>query len=586
MMDIVLLIIGIIIIILLVVLILRTGKEQPISFPSRDAVKSQLDVMQKDNRDSQSALRQEVSASMKENISFLSQQLTVNQKQASDEQIRMSRNQREQLDIIGTSQREELKAMSRNISSQLQQLEKRLATLEKNTESRLESIRGTMEKQLDSVRNENTSQLEKVRNTVDEKLQTNLESMNGAISGNLAQLEKRFATLEKNTENKLENIRGAMEKQLDGMRNDNTSQLEKVRNTVDEKLQTNLESMNGTISGNLSQLEKRFATLETSTENKLENVRTSVESQLKSIRDDNNRQLEQIRGTVDEKLQTTLEKKMNESFRLVSERLEQVYKGLGEMQSVAQGVGDLKKVLSNVKTRGILGEIQLGAILKEILTPEQYEENIATVPKSANRVEFAVKLPGTDEGKYVYLPIDSKFNGDRFAYLQEAYETGDKNAVAEAKKQLIEAVKKCAKDISEKYISPPYTTQFAVMFLPFEGLYAEVVNTKGLVEELQRTYKINVAGPSTMAAMLNSLKMGFQTLAIQKRSGEVWEVLGAVKTEFETFEKALAETQERLRKADDSLEKLVGVRTRQMNKKLSRIDKLDIEKTYKILETE
>ena len=520
MMDIVLLIIGIIIIILLVVLILRTGKEQPISFPSLDGVKSQLDVMQKDNRDSQSALRQEVSASMKENISFLSQQLTVNQKQASDEQIRMSRNQREQLDIIGTSQREELKAMSRNISSQLQQLEKRLATLEKNTESRLESIRGTMEKQLDSVRNENTSQLEKVRNTVDEKLQTNLESMNGAISGNLAQLEKRFATLE------------------------------------------------------------------TSTENKLENVRTSVESQLKSIRDDNNRQLEQIRGTVDEKLQTTLEKKMNESFRLVSERLEQVYKGLGEMQSVAQGVGDLKKVLSNVKTRGILGEIQLGAILKEILTPEQYEENIATVPKSANRVEFAVKLPGTDEGKYVYLPIDSKFNGDRFAYLQEAYETGDKNAVAEAKKQLIEAVKKCAKDISEKYISPPYTTQFAVMFLPFEGLYAEVVNTKGLVEELQRTYKINVAGPSTMAAMLNSLKMGFQTLAIQKRSGEVWEVLGAVKTEFETFEKALAETQERLRKADDSLEKLVGVRTRQMNKKLSRIDKLDIEKTYKILETE
>ena len=585
-MDIILLIIGIIIIILLVLLILRTGKQQEISFPDLDGVKSQLDVIQKDNRDSQSALRQEVSASMKENISFLSQQLIVNQKQASDEQIRMSKTQREQIDIIGTSQREELKAMSRNISAQLQQLEKRFETLENNTESKLENIRATMEKQLDGVRNDNTSQLEKVRSTVDEKLQTNLESMNGTISGNLTQLEKRFETLENNTEIKLENIRATMEKQLDGVKNDNAGQLEKVRQTVDEKLQTNLESMNGTISGNLTQLEKRFETLEKNTENKLENVRTSVESQLKNIREDNNRQLEQIRGTVDEKLQNTLENKMNESFRLVSERLEQVYKGLGEMQTVAQGVGDLKKVLSNVKTRGILGEIQLGAILKDILTPEQYEKNIATVPKSQNRVEFAVKLPGMEDGRYVYLPIDSKFNGDMFAYLQEAYETGDKNSVAEAKKQLIDAVRKCAKDISEKYISPPYTTQFAIMFLPFEGLYAEIVNTKGLVEELQRTYKINVAGPSTMAAMLNSLKMGFQTLAIQKRSGEVWEVLGAVKTEFETFEKALTETQERLRKADDSLEKLVGVRTRQMNKKLSRIDRKKKKKTCKILETE
>ena len=574
-MDIVLLITGIVIIILLVVLIIRTGRSQEISLPDFDGMKSQLDVMQKDNRDSQSALRQEVSASIKDNMSFLTQHVTANQKQAS-----------EQLDIIGSSQREELKSMSRNLASQLQQLESRFATLEKNTEARLENIRATMESQLDGVRKDNTSQLEKVRQTVDEKLQTNLESMNTGISANLSQLEKRFETLEKNTENKLENIRISMEKQLDGMRNDNTSQLEKVRQTVDGKLQINLESMNKTISGNLSQLEKRFETLETSTENKLENVRTSVEGQLKNIRDDNHKQLEQIRGTVDEKLQTTLENKMNESFRLVSERLEQVYKGLGEMQSVAEGVGDLKKVLSNVKTRGILGEIQLGAILKEILTPDQYEENIATVPKSANRVEFAVKLPGWDEGQYVYLPIDSKFNGDKFAYLQDAYETGDKNLIVSAKKDLIDAVKKCAKDISTKYISVPYTTQFAVMFLPFEGLYAEIVNTKGLVEELQRDYKINVAGPSTMAAMLNSLKMGFQTLAIQKRSGEVWEVLGAVKTEFETFEKALTETQERLRKADDSLEKLVGVRTRQMNKKLSRIDRLDIEKTYKILETE
>ena len=353
------------------------------------------------------------------------------------------------------------------------------------------------------------------------------------------------------------------------------SSQKEILSATGQALSRTMTDMDKKIQDQLKQLETRFATLESNIEMKLQGIRTTVENQLKDIREDNTKQLEQIRGTVDEKLQKTLESKMNESFRLVSERLEQVYKGLGEMQTVAQGVGDLKKVLSNVKTRGILGEIQLGAILKEILTPDQYEENIATVPRSKNRVEFAVKLPGAEDGKYVYLPIDSKFNGDRFAHLQDAYESGDSALIAAAKKELYEAIRKCAKDISEKYLSPPDTTQFAVMFLPFEGLYAEVVNTAGLVEDLQRTYKVNIAGPSTMAAMLNSLKMGFQTLAIQKRSSEVWAILGAVKTEFETFEKALNDTQHRLRQTEESLEKLVGVRTRQMNRKLSSIDKLD-----------
>ena len=353
------------------------------------------------------------------------------------------------------------------------------------------------------------------------------------------------------------------------------SSQKEILSATGQALSRTMTDMDKKIQDQLKQLETRFATLESNIEMKLQSIRTTVENQLKDIREDNTKQLEQIRGTVDEKLQKTLESKMNESFRLVSERLEQVYKGLGEMQTVAQGVGDLKKVLSNVKTRGILGEIQLGAILKEILTPDQYEENIATVPRSKNRVEFAVKLPGAEDGKYVYLPIDSKFNGDRFAHLQDAYESGDSALIAAAKKELYEAIRKCAKDISEKYLSPPDTTQFAVMFLPFEGLYAEVVNTAGLVEDLQRTYKVNIAGPSTMAAMLNSLKMGFQTLAIQKRSSEVWAILGAVKTEFETFEKALNDTQHRLRQTEESLEKLVGVRTRQMNRKLSSIDKLD-----------
>ncbi len=581
-MDIVLLITSIIIIVLLVIVIvmMKTGSEQKeISFPSLDNVKTQLESMQKDNRDSQAELRREVSASLKENMSFLSEQVTQGQSRAGDEQTKqiaaMANSQRQQLDIVGKSQLEQLSSMQKNIDQKLNDMDRNLTNQLKQLEARFATLEANTNSKLTDIRNDNTAQLDKVRQTVDEKMQTNLDTMSGSIANQMKSLETRFATLEANTTASLTDIR-----------NDNAAQLDKVRQTVDEKMQTNLDTMSGSIANQMKSLETRFATLESNIENKLQNVRNTVDSQLRAIRDDNNRQLEQIRGTVDEKLQNTLETKMNESFRLVSERLEQVYKGLGEMQTVAQGVGDLKKVLSNVKTRGILGEIQLGAILKEILTSDQYDENVATVPKSSNRVEFAVKLPGAEDGKYIYLPIDSKFNGDRFAHLQEAYETGDKNMVAVAKKELIDAVKKCAKDISDKYIEPPYTTQFAIMFLPFEGLYAEVVNSSGLVEELQRVYKVNVAGPSTMAAMLNSLKMGFQTLAIQKRSGEVWEVLGAVKTEFESFEKALTETQERLRKTEDSLEKLVGVRTRQMNRKLSKIDRLDPAETYKILGNE
>ena len=241
------------------------------------------------------------------------------------------------------------------------------------------------------------------------------------------------------------------------------------------------------------------------------------------------------------------------------------------MQTIASGVGDLKKVLSNVKNRGIIGEIQLGAILEEILSPEQYDREVATVPRSSNHVEFAVKLPGNGDGSFVYLPIDSKFPGDTFAALQDAYDSGSPEAVADAKKQLAAVIKKCAKDIRDKYVSPPYTTNFGIMFLPFEGLYAEVVNS-GLLETLRRDYNVTVTGPSTMAAMLNSLQMGFQTLAIQKKSSQVWEILGSVKTEFQTFAKVLEETQKHIKKVDDDLEKLVGVRTRQINRKLSSIE--------------
>lgn len=319
-------------------------------------------------------------------------------------------------------------------------------------------------------------------------------------------------------------------------------------------------------SKSLAQLEERLKTFSLTNEQQLDNIRHSVENRLNYIQEDNNKKLEEMRKTVDERLQQSIEEKMNRSFSLVNERLEQVYKGLGEMQSLAVSVGDLKKVLSNVKTRGILGEIQLSAILSEILSPEQYEENVATKKGSKNVVEFAVKLP-SDDDKFIYLPIDSKFPGDTYAALRDAIDEGDKIKIDLAAKALITRIKSEAKDIHDKYIDPPYTTEFAIMFLPFEGLYSEAVN-RGLVEILQLDYKVNIAGPSTMAALLNSLQMGFKTLAVQKRSAEVWEILGAVKQEFDKFGDVLEATQQRLDQANKELDKLVGVRTRQIQRKL------------------
>ena len=297
-------------------------------------------------------------------------------------------------------------------------------------------------------------------------------------------------------------------------------------------------------------------------------MRTKQENMLFIVKE----QLEEIRGTVDEKLQTTLEKRISESFKTVSSQLEQVYKGLGEMQSLANDVGGLKKIMSGVKTRGNLGEYQLAAILAEILAPEQYATNVATVPKSSERVEFAVKLPHEDGT--VYLPIDSKFPAETYAQLKDAQESGDRRAVEAAYKNLEAVIKSEAKDIRTKYVAVPYTTNFAIMFLPAEGLYAEVVS-RGMVELLQRDYQVNVAGPSTMAALLNSLQMGFKTLAIQQKSNYAWEVLGAVKTEFGKFEESLTKMQRYLDSTSKELDNLITTRSNQMSKRLRDVERLD-----------
>jgi DNA recombination protein RmuC len=295
--------------------------------------------------------------------------------------------------------------------------------------------------------------------------------------------------------------------------------------------------------------------------------------------------LEKMRETVDEKLHKTLEERLGQSFKLVSERLEAVQKGLGEMQTLANGVGDLKKVLSNVKTRGVLGEIQLGNILEQIMAPEQYASNVKTKHNSNDHVEFAIKLPGKDdEGKEVYLPIDAKFPQEHYVRLQTAYDEGDAIGVEVANKALVNSIKKFAKDIRDKYIDPPYTTDFGIMFLPIEGLFAEVVRQPELIAFLQREYKIIITGPTTLAAMLNSLQMGFKTLAIQKRSSEVWQILGAVKTEFGKFGDVLDRAQKKINEANKDLDSLVGTRTRMMMSKLKKVEELPATESVKLMD--
>ena len=340
------------------------------------------------------------------------------------------------------------------------------------------------------------------------------------------------------------------------------------------------QAANDALLAQLTMLEKKKKNLEDSNAVRLDGVRGALVQGLNVIRADNNKKLDEIRGTVEEKLQDTLQKRINDSFRTVSAQLEQVYKGLGEMQNLAADVGSLKQVLSGVKTRGILGEVQLGAILEQILAPGQYERNVATVPGSNNRVEFAVKLPG--QSGAVWLPIDAKFPGDTYAHLQAAQQRGDAAATAAMRKALYNVLRQEAKDIHEKYIEVPYTTSFGILFLPFEGLYAEVVSS-GVTEILQRDYQITVAGPSTMAALLNALQMGFRTLAIQKRSGEVWTILGAVKTEFEKFGAGLQQMQRHLNQTGSDLEELIGPRSRAITRKLESVQQLDPESAAGIL---
>jgi len=383
----------------------------------------------------------------------------------------------------------------------------------------------------------------------------------------------------------------AQQRQLQILNESSAASSKNLREEVQGQMTQLSQTQKGQLDSFQSQLTKlietnqsRFEELRKSFEQRHELLKTAVEQKLAQLQQDNAAKLEEMRKTVDEKLQSTLETRLSQSFKQVSERLEQVHKGLGEMQNLATGVGDLKKVLTNVKTRGTWGEVQLANLLEQILTPEQYATNVKTNPATNDHVEFAIKLPGKDESsvKPVFLPIDSKFPVEDFQRLIEASERADVAGVESAGKQLELRLKSCASDIQTKYLCPPDTTDFGILFLPYESLYAEALRRPGLVESLQQQYHVVVSGPTTLAALLNSLQMGFRTLAIQKRSSEVWKVLGAVKTEFGKFGEVINKVRDRLVSAQNEIEK-VGTRTRALTRNLREVEALPVAQAQELL---
>jgi DNA recombination protein RmuC len=441
----------------------------------------------------------------------------------------------------------------------------------KNSKDTREELSGSFKVFEDSLLN----RMAEIANLQKNQLDTFSNQLNILTKTN----EEKFDSMTKAIEVKLL----AFQEQLTTSAREHRDELGRSLKSFEDTFTANVRSFNDLQKQKFDELTVRQTEMIQATEQKLEKMRDIIEAKLKTIQDDSNQKLEKIRETVDEKLHNTLEKRLGESFKIVSERLELVHKGLGEMQTLATGVGDLKKVLSNVKTRGVLGEFQLENILEQILTTDQYSKNQRTKEGSNAMVEFAVKLPGREDvSKTVWLPIDAKFPTEDYQTLTDAYDRGDVAAIEEAKKFLANRIKLSAKDIRDKYLDPPNTTDFAIMFLPFEGLYAEVLRNTELFEVLQREYKVVITGPTTLSALLNSLQMGFRTLAIEKRSSEVWELLGAVKTEFGNFGAILEKTQKKLKEASNVIEQ-AGVRSRAIERRLREVQALPKEESIRFL---
>ncbi len=392
------------------------------------------------------------------------------------------------------------------------------------------------------------------------------------VTGNLVQFQQTLAT-QMTSVATLQNTQiDIFAQQLAKLTEANAQQLESMRQAITLQAHTGREEQSVALKRFGDMLNQTLTTLTESNAQRMTEIRSTLETKIRDLQTDNGSRLEEMRKTVDEKLHATLEQRLGESFKLVSDRLEKVHQGLGEMQQLAIGVGDLKRVLTNVKTRGTWGEVQLGMLLEQVLTPDQYAKNVETIPGTGERVEYAVKLPGQEDGQVpVWMPIDAKFPKEQYERLAEAAERADVEGVALAVRELERCVRLEAKTISEKYLSPPLTTDFAILFLPTEGLYAEVMRRPGLADDLQRMCRVTIAGPSTLSALLSSLQLGFRTLALEKRSSEVWQVLGAVKTEFGKFGDVLAATRNTLERAAKNIEQ-AETRTRQMARKLKSVE--------------
>jgi DNA recombination protein RmuC len=421
-----------------------------------------------------------------------------------------------------------------------------------------------------------------LRSEIKETARVSRTELNGGFSQFQQTLAAQFTSMTTLQNGKIDGFA----QQLVRLTETNAQQLEAVRLSLQQQAQQARDEQGATLKRFGETLTLQLGQLTESNDRRFAEIRTTIEQRLRDIETNNATKLEEMRRTVDEKLHATLEQRLGESFKQVSDRLEQVHRGLGEMQTLAAGVGDLKKVLTNVKTRGTWGEVQLEALLEQLLTADQYAKNVATVPKSADRVEFAIKLPGRQDPEGVavpvWLPIDAKFPREDYERLIEAQERADPVAVEEASRALEGRIRAEARAISEKYVAPPHTTDFALLFLPTEGLYAEVLRRPGLTDTLQRDYRVTIAGPTTLTALLNSLQMGFRTLAIEKRSSEVWQVLGAVKTEFGKFGDVLAKTKSQLETVTRSIE-AAETRTRMMNRKLRDVEALPGEQASGLL---
>ena len=415
---------------------------------------------------------------------------------------------------------------------------------------------------------------ERTERSLREQVQSTALATRQELGANFSRLQQGLASQLTSVATLQKGLIDGFSQQLSKLSDSNAQQLEQMRLALIQQSQNAREELGNSLKLFADTLNQTLVGLTESNAQRMGEIRTTLEQKIQQLQDENASKLEEMRKTVDEKLHATLEQRLGESFKLVSDRLEKVHQGLGEMQQLAIGVGDLKRVLTNVKTRGTWGEVQLEMVLEQMLTPEQYAKNVETIPGTGERVEFAIKLPGKDEGNVpVWMPIDAKFPKEQYERLLEAADRADTEGVATHGKELERAIRNEAKTIAEKYLSPPLTTDFAILFLPTEGLYAEVMRRPGLADDVQRTCRVSIAGPATLSALLNSLQMGFRTLVLEKRSSEVWQVLGAVKTEFGKFGDVLAATKVALERAAKNIDQ-AEVRTRQMTRKLKDVEAL------------